>query len=212
MKNFSIEHPFFEFMGNIGDMIILNVLFFVTSLPVVTLGTTLTAMYKVVLRRVRGEGRYVAREYFQACREEWKQSTKLGLFFLITGGILLFDVLYGKNLWKSLNVAIGVLVVLWCFTITYAFPLQARFQNSTRNTLRNALFLAFRNFPATLVMVVLNGIPAVCVIAGAFVTMAAMPIFCVVGFSLTAWINSLFLTRIFQGIMEQEGKDENTAR
>lgn len=212
LKKLSIEHPFFEFMGNIGDWIILNVLFLVTSLPVVTLGMTLTAMYKVALRRVRGESRYVAKEYFRACREEWKQGTKLWLFFLVTGGILLFDVLYGRNLWKMLNVAIGVLVALWCFTAAYAFPLQARFQNSTKNTLKNALFLAFRNLPATLVMVALNAIPAVCIAAGAFVVMAAMPIFCAVGFSLTAWINSLFLTRIFQGLMGQEDKDENTAK
>lgn len=211
MKHLSIEHPFFEFMGNIGDWIILNVLFVVTSLPVVTLGMTMTAMYKVALRRVRGESRYAAREYFQACREEWKQSTKLWLFFLVTGGILLFDVLYGKNLWKMLNVAIGVLAVLWCFTVTYAFPLQARFQNSTKNTLKNALFLAFRNLPATFIMVIMNSIPAVCIAAGAFTTMVAMPIFCAAGFSLTAWANSLFLTRIFQALMNQEGKHENTA-
>lgn len=190
---------------------ILNVLFVVTSLPVFTLGMTITAMYQVALRRVRGESRYVAREYFQACRNEWKQSAKLGLFFLITGGILLFDILYGKNLWNMLNVAIGVLAVLWCFTFTYAFPLQARFQNSMKNTLKNALSLAFRNLPATLVMSLLNGVPAVCIAAGAFAVMAAMPVFCTVGFSLTAWINSLFLTKIFQRLIEQENRDENTA-
>ncbi|TGY96361.1 DUF624 domain-containing protein [Petralouisia muris] len=213
MKKLSIEHPFFEFMGNLGDWIILNVLFVITSLPVITLGMTMTALYQVALRRVRGESRYVAREYFQACRSEWKQSTKLWLIFLITGGILLFDVLYGKNLWKMLNLAIGVLVALWSFTFTYAFPLQARFQNSTKNTLRNALFLAFRNLPATLAMTALNCIPAVCIAAGEFYTMAAMPIFCVAGFSLTAWVNSLFLSGIFQKLIHRkEDEDENTAR
>lgn len=211
MKKLSIEHPFFEFMGNIGDWIILNVLFVVTSLPVVTIGMTATAMYKVALRRVRGESRYAAREYFEACREEWRQSTKLWLFFLITGAILLFDVLYGKNLWRGLNVAIGVLVVLWCFTVTYAFPLQARFQNSMKNTLAHALLLAFQNLPATLVMVALNCIPAVCIAAGAFVTMAAMPIFLAIGFSLIVWINSLFLTRIFQRLIVKEDEDEDIA-
>lgn len=204
MKKLSIEHPFFEFMGNIGDWLILNVLFIITSLPVVTIGMSMTAMYQVALRRVRGESRYVAREYFRACREEWKQSTKLWLFFLATGGILLFDVLYGKNLWKLLNVAIGVLVVLWCFVISYVFPLQARFQNSMKNTLVNALFLAFRNLPSTIIIVILNAVPAMCVAAGAFVTMVAMPIFCAIGFSLIAWINSLFLTRIFYNFSEQQ--------
>lgn len=210
MKKLSIEHPFFEFMGNIGDWVILNILFIITSLPVITIGMTVAAMYRVSLRRMRGESRYAAREYFEACREEWKQSTKLWMIFMITGGILLFDVLYGRNLSKILNIAIGVLLVLWCFTISYAFPLQARFRNSLKNTLTNALLLAFKNLPATLIMVILNCIPAVCIAGGAFITMVAMPIFCAIGFSMIVWINSLFLTRIFQTLIEEE-RDEDTA-
>lgn len=194
----SIEHPFFEFMGNIGDWSILNVLFVLTSLPVITIGMSAAAMYKVALRRIRKESLYVAREYFQALKEEWKQSTKLWSFFLFTGGLLLFDVLYGRNLWKSLNVMIWCLVVLWCFAIAYVFPLQARFENSFKNTLINALFLAFRNLPITLIMVLLNGIPAVCIALGEFVTLVAAPVYCIIGFSATAAVNSLFLTKIFR--------------
>lgn len=212
MKKLSIENPFFEFMGNIGDWMLLNVLFVLASLPVVTIGMSATALYKVTLRRMRGESQYVAREFFQACKEEWKQSTKLWLIFLFTGGLLLFDVLYGKNLWKSLNIAIGVLVALWSFTFAYAFPLQARFQNSIKNTLTNALALAFQNLPASLVMVALNCIPALCIVAGEFVTMLAMPFFCVLGFSLTARVNGIFLTKIFQKLIEQEDEDEDTAK
>ena len=37
LKKLSIEHPFFEFMGSLGDWMILNVLFVVTCLPVITI-------------------------------------------------------------------------------------------------------------------------------------------------------------------------------
>ncbi len=212
MKKLSIEHPFFEFMGNIGDWIILNVLFVITSLPIITIGMSATAMYRIALRRIRGENRYVAREYFQVLCEEWKKSTGLWIFFLTTGGLLLFDVLYGENLWKALNIGVGCLVVLWCFAVSYAFPLQARFENSIRNTLINALVLAFRNLPATLVMVLLNSIPALCIASGPYVTLVAVSIYCIFGFSLTAAVNSLFLNRIFRKFMERmetvNGKDE----
>lgn len=197
MKKLSIEHPFFEFMGGLGDWMILNVLFVVTSLPIVTIGTSLTAMYKVSLRRIRKESQYAAREYMQAFREEWKESIKLWMVFVCTGGILLFDILYGKNLPGVLNIAIGCLVVLWVFVFTYAFPLQARFRNSIKNTLVNALYLAFRNLPVTMIMAALNSIPVLCIALGAFVVMAAMPVFCIIGFALIVWINCLFLTVIF---------------
>lgn len=207
MRKLPIEHPFFDWMGRIGDWMILNVLFVITSFPVITIGMSATALYKVALRRVRGESRYAAREYFQACREEWKQSTKLWLLFLITGGILLFDILYSKNLWKILNIAIGILAALWCFTFSYAFPLQARFQNSMKNTLLNALLLSFRNLPFTIVIVLLNAVPAVCIVMGEFITMIAMPIFCVIGFSLIVGINSMLFTKIFRVFEEKENEN-----
>lgn len=204
MKQFSTDNRFFDCMGNIGDWIILNILFVFTSLPVITIGMSLTAMYQVALRRTRGEGIYVVREYLEACKQEWKQSTKLWFIFLFSGGVLLFDVLYSKNMQYVINIAIGCLVVIWCFVFCYAFPLQARFENSIRNTLRNALLLAVKNLPCTLIMVLLNSIPAVCIAAGVFAVQMAVPIYCAVGFSLTAKINSIFLSRIFRTFSEEE--------
>ena len=153
----------------------------------------------------------MVREYFQACRAEWKQSTKLWLIFLFSGGILLFDVLYSKNLWGSLNIAIGCLVVIWCFVFCYAFPLQARFENNIKNTLKNALLLAVKNLPYTLVMVLLNSIPAVCIAAGVFAVQMAAPVYCAIGFSLTAKINSVFLSRIFK-TFDKEGRNVDLSR
>lgn len=67
----------------------------------------MTAIYKVALRRARGKSQYVAKEYLEACKEEWKQSTKIWMIFLLTGCRLLFDILYAENLWKILSIAIG---------------------------------------------------------------------------------------------------------
>lgn len=209
MKRFTIDNFFFECMDNIGDMIILNVLFVLTSLPVITIGMTVTAMYQVTMRRMRGESNYVVREYFQSCRNEWKKSTKMWLIFLITGTVLLFDIIYSKNIGNILNIAIGCLAVIWCFVITYAFPLQARMENGIKNTLLNALLLSVKNFPYTIIMIILNGIPFLCIAAGTFTVQIAMPIYCIIGFSLTARINGIFLTKIFKPLLLEEKEDEN---
>lgn len=112
MGKLSIDNPFFEFMGKLGDWILLNVLFILTSLPVITIGMSITALYRVVLRRRRGESKYVTREYFQAFKDEWKKSMELGLLFLLTGGLLVFDILFAGNLSFYLNTAIGILIVV----------------------------------------------------------------------------------------------------
>jgi len=208
MKKLSTDTPFFDFMGNIGDWIILNILFVLTSLPVITAGASLTALYQVALRRQRGESNYAAREYFRAFREEWKQSTVLWLIGLLTGGLLLFDIFYVRNLGREMAAAIGCVSAVWSFVFSYTFPLQARFQNTIKNTLKNALFLSVRHLPYTILMVGLNGIPAICIAAGTFTTMMAVPLYCFAGFALTAKINSFFLDKIFRDFTEKGGEDD----
>ena len=48
---FNPENPVFRFLSGIFDMILLNVLFILTSLPLFTIGASLTALYAVLLWR-----------------------------------------------------------------------------------------------------------------------------------------------------------------
>ncbi len=203
MKNISQEHPFFVLMENAGDWIILNILFVLTSLPVVTIGASLTAFYRVALRRQRGESSYAAREYLSAWKKEWRQSTALWIPILLAGCLLLFDLCYVENLGKAYAAAIGIVIVIWAILFSYAFPLQARFQNSIKNTLKNALALAVAHLPDTLLILLINSIPFACVAAGTFAVMMALPIYAFAGFALTVRINSIFFAKIFTELIEK---------
>ena len=203
MKKLSTDNPFFEFMGNIGDWILLNLLFILTSIPVITIGMSLTALYRIVMRKVRGECNYVAKEYFRACAEEWKKSTVLWIIFLIIAVLLQFDVMYLPHMGNVFSIALGIVIVLVYFVFGYVFPLQARFENSIKNTLVNAFALAVQNLPYTICMAVLNIIPFVCVASGVFMTRMAMPVYFFFGFALTARINSAFLAHVFERFMSK---------
>ena len=208
MKKFGIDNPFFGFMSRLGDLLILNILFVVTCIPVVTIGMSCAALYRVALRMARKESNYVAREYFQACREEWKKSTVIWILFLATGALLFFDVLVAGEMWSALNVAVGVLILIWAFLFTWAFPLQARFENPVRVTLKNAMYMSVRYLPFTLLMTVLNAVPAVCIVLGSAVTALAVPIYIGVGFSLTARINAVLLDRSFRNYVPEEAEED----
>lgn len=208
MKKFGIDNPFFGFMSRLGDLLILNILFVATCIPVVTIGMSCAALYRVALRMARKESNYVAREYFRACREEWKKSTVIWILFLATGALLFFDVLVAGEMWSALNVAVGVLILIWAFLFTWAFPLQARFENPVRVTLKNAMYMSVRYLPFTLLMTVLNAVPAVCIVLGSAVTALAVPIYIVVGFSLTARINAVLLDRSSRNYVPEEAEED----
>lgn len=212
MKKFGIDNPFFAFMGRVGDIFILNILFVITSIPVVTIGMSLSAMYRVTLRMARKECNYVAKEYFRACREEWKKSTVIWLIMLMSGGVLVLDVTVGKDMWNALNAAVGALIFIWGMLFTYVFAVQARFENTVKNIFKNALYMAVRHFPFTVIMMVLNAIPAVCILFGSMTMALATPIYVAAGFTVTARINSIFLNRIFRKYAPEEEEEEDANR
>lgn len=191
-------------MGGLGDIAALNIVFLITSVPVVTIGTTLTALYQIIFRRMRGDCVYPVREYLKACKKEWKNATKLWIFFLFTGLLLLFDILYAKNLPDILATAITCMILIWYVVLCYVFPLQARFENSMKDVLKNALLLAIKYFPYTLIVAALNAIPVICIFSGAFPTMMAMPVYCFIGFGLTARINGSIFDKIFKTMIKRE--------
>lgn len=215
MKKSFIDNPFFKFMGQIGDIILLNVLFVITSIPIVTAGASITALYRVTLRMARGESNYPAKEYFQAWKADWKQSSKMWLFFLPTGILFAFDFLYLGELVGNVPtlyfIAIGCVFAVWYMLFLYVFWLEARFENAIRDTMKNALLLSVKYLPYTIIMAALNAVPVFCIIQGINMLAVALPVYFFFGFSLTARINGIFVDRIFGKMIAKAEETEETA-
>ena len=59
MKNFfKYEGSFYRFMNKMGNMIVISLLFVVTSLPLITLIPSLSALYYATVKTVRAENGY----------------------------------------------------------------------------------------------------------------------------------------------------------
>ena len=58
---FNYDNPVWRFIGKFGDLIVLNILWIITSIPIVTIGASTTAMYYVTLKLVRDEDGYTIR-------------------------------------------------------------------------------------------------------------------------------------------------------
>lgn len=199
MKKLNIENPFFEFMNHLADLVLLNIVWLFTCIPIVTIGAAKSALYRIMLRRARGESNYPVREYLEAFKEDFWKSTKIWLLLLISGGLLIFDLMYLGGSWNRLGILVGVLLCIWMILESYLFPLTAQFENNLTNTWKNAAYMAVRHFPYTIIIVILNGIPVFCFLAGGAILQVTLPIYLVIGFSLTAGIN----TRMFRTIFER---------
>jgi uncharacterized membrane protein YesL len=72
-----------KFLGRLGDIIILNLIFVVTSLPVITIGTALSALYAVAMKLARGEDPSILKEYMKAFKRNMKPATIMMLVISI---------------------------------------------------------------------------------------------------------------------------------
>lgn len=200
MKKLNVDNPFFNFMGRLADIVLLNLLFLVCSLPMITMGASLAALYQACDDMAEGEFVSAFRNFFGAFRKQLKNSIKIWLVFLLTGCLLIFDLIFlggtgGRNVWSIIGIGVGSLFVLWEMIFCYIFPVLLKKGGSIGEMVRESMLLAVRNFPYTIIMVLFNIIPFLCFILGGQVLISVIPLYLLFGFGLTAFINTYFLRR-----------------
>ena len=81
-------------LGRLFDYVVLNMLTILCSIPIVTLGASVTAMYDVMGRMMRDEERGVFGDFFRAFRSNFKKATVIWLILLVIGALLGFGVYF----------------------------------------------------------------------------------------------------------------------
>ena len=155
------DNKFFAFMSLAGDIILLNVLFIITSLPILTAGTSLTALYASLRKRLRGQESYIVRDYFAFWKENLKNSMIIWCILLpCLIAMLVFTSYIANNLQNLAALCVYFLLLLiLLFVLSYAFPLQATFVNSPTRILLNSLLTALRHLPYTLALIFITSLP-----------------------------------------------------
>ena len=154
---FSMDGTLFRFLSKVADIMILNLLFILCCLPVVTIGAAVTALSYVTLKMKDQEEGYIWRSFFQSFKQNFGQATVIWLIMLVLGAVLGVDLwLTGAmqgNLQLLMRVCVGAGILVWLMVFLYVFPLQSRFYNTIGITMKNALLLAIGNFPRTACMI-----------------------------------------------------------
>lgn len=203
LRKINQDNPVSRMLGGLTDLMILNVLFVVTCIPIVTIGAGISALYSVTLKMAKGEESYIAREYFRAFKGNFRQATivwsvTLGLlvvfyenFHMMNAGALSGSAKDVTQVLLTVSAVFLVLILLWFF------PLIARFENTLKQTLVNALVMAVRHFGYTLLLLAITIIPiAVTVFSGSGVVYG-IPFWLFFGFALVSIANAGLFRRVF---------------
>ena len=198
MSIFNMDSSFMRALGKIADLMILNVVTLLLCLPVVTGGAAITALHYMCLKMVRNEESYILKGYFKSFRENFRQSTILWILFLLAAGVVAGDIaiMYYAVMEFPFVVRVGILImgfVVVC-TALYAFPMQAKFANPIKATIKNAFMASLTQFPKTFLMILLLFAgPILILISGRLA-----PIVFFFGLSFHAYVSALLYNKFFQ--------------
>lgn len=209
-KLFDADSGLMRGLSRLTDLVLLNLLFLITSIPIVTIGASASALYSVFFRWHRQEESGYVKAYFHAFARDFKEATVLWLAFVVFMAISIFDIwffFYQTEPLSYLGVLFGFLGAMGLFTYSYAIILVSVFANSFAGTLKNALLMAVAYFPRTLVMALINLFPFLLV--GLFPGLALQLGWFLVLFAFSggAYLNSLLLKPVILPMIEK--KTEN---
>lgn len=209
---FSPDSRFMRIMSRVADLILLNLCYLLTCLPVFTIGAACAALYAVCFRFGTEEEAGVMRSYFRAFREHFKRGTGLWLIVLLCGATALI------NAWvfyampggvRYLSVLFAILFVLALLVSGYAFPLLSQFDDGVRSTLRNALILGLGYLPRSVLIAALNVFPFALMLLDFYLFLQAGFLWAALYFSLAAYVNTFLLRGVFAPYLAEEDNKED---
>ena len=207
---FDSDSWFMQLISRFSSLVVLNLLLLFTCIPVFTVGAALTALYDVVFRMdTEREGKMVS-SYFRSFAANFKQSTPIWLLFLLflaagCGNAVVFSNM-GGMMGRILFVVSTVILINILLVLGYVFPLLSQFDNTTPNTLKNALLLSVANLPRTLAVAVINCFPWALMIVNFYAFIQLSFLWFALYFSAAAYFNSRVLMQVFQPLREAASK------
>ena len=186
---FYFENRLFRIAEKAVNLIKLNILWILFSLPLVTGGAALCALHVTAVRIMKEEEGYVFRDFLAVFRSKLRLSLKLWIPLLAAASVLWLDDMFWRNV--EGNFADGMRVIV---LVVYLFPLAARMETTARLAYRNGILLLFKYLPQSIYLLFITGL---FLAAGLLWT----PVFCVgvlSGGSLLAAVHGKLLMWIFE--------------
>ena len=183
-----------------ANLAILNFLFLICCIPIITVGPAITAMNYVVFKMRMERDVPIAKSFFKSFRQNFRQGVIIWLLMLLAGSLLGID---SYIVWFSapstvLRITVTIASAVYLMTLIYAFPLLARFNNTVFKTIRNAAVLSITSVPRTLSVLILIAVPVVVTLYSEKTVVYGTFLWLSMGFSGITYINSLILQKTFR--------------
>lgn len=216
MGLFDPNNPLMRGMAKVADLIILNFFFMLCCIPIVTIGPALSALHYVAMKLVRNEEGGIIKDFFHSFKMNLRQGIVIHLLFLLIAFVLAADIwfaLYSVSdhgaMTYILFAVAALLAVIAAMTLLYVYPVLAKFENTTSDTIRISFVLAVRHWPTTLVLAALAVFPVWFMTVPNEAVIGFLFLMLILGFAALALAQAFFLRKVFDKYIPEQQPDES---
>ena len=190
---FNIDGAFHRYASIVADVVVIGVLWTLTSLPLITIGASTTAAYYVFTKKVSGREGYIFSGFFKSFAQNFLRSTAAFLLLAVLFALLIFNVLTVEDMENLVSVTLIIQYFIFLqalFVMLYVFALISRFELRLFQAMRLAFLMANRHIVTTLLHLALLIILAVITYMLPFLIIFIMGLFC--------YLTSFRIVKIFR--------------
>ena len=206
MHFFDPESKIMQALTFLADLILLSVYFVLTSLPIVTIGASATALYSLFQREYDRQSSITIR-YFKAFAANWKPATISWCIQLVVTVLLAVDLYFlqfiSSALASLLQVISIVLLIILSVAGSLVYPQIARYQNKLGRYWRNAFLLCFPKMWMLLPNLLLFLFPEIVLFIrpDIYLYCLLLRLILIIGFQF--YMSSLLMKKLFQSVEEK---------
>ena len=200
MKLFSPDSPIGRAISMLADLVILNLLFLFSCMPVITIGAACAALYDTVNAMLVGECGILYQQYFRSLRKCFLRGTALFLISALVIAVIAADLLLATGVAGIMGLlCVGVIAGTMVIALGVMAHLPMTVSRSPKERvltqIREGMMLAVKNSWRTLVAVALNAVPFVLFLFLPGLFLESWMFWFLVGFAALAYVNNWLLLR-----------------
>lgn len=146
---FSMDGPLYRFGTWVVNVFLLNTLWILFSLPIITVGASTTAVFYIANQWVRGEEPRIIQAFWKSFTQNFRQATIIWIVIGLLGYVLLVNLhalpFFGE--WRSIIYLLQLIALVELVLVSvYVFSLLSRFHVTVLDCLRSSFLMANRHF------------------------------------------------------------------
>lgn len=203
-KLFSPDSALYRITDRLINLVMLNLLYLLFCIPIVTIGPATTALHYVTLKYAADEEDRIWAPFIHSFRQNLKQGMIVGVVSTFLGGGLAWALWFNYYNLQSGDIFNMVMLVMaalsfivYLMIMAYIYPLLARYDNSLKQMFRTAMVLAIRHLPATVCLAIISAAPILLLFYTPTTFMLALTFYFFIGFAAIAFLHDKLIYRIF---------------